>query len=295
MGLFSFVFALNADAKNSDYYMGKGRIALSSDGNMHDNDDQLSTKMSLMILAKAGLQYKTTLYTYADHIWGSEDNDLEVMRRSAEETGARFGFTSCKFVPAVERAESAYSSMAKEIRMSSAENPLFIIAGGPMHVIGTALERANKKSPEALEFVTVISHSTWNNSHSDNYTKKKGKRAGEEPHFGWTWEELKDAFGDRVNFKRISDQNGRGVGADVYKNRDKFSAPSWDKWDWMAKHADKNVQWVRDNTGIKCGPDYPDAGMAYYLVADLDGKRGDEFGNPEKLRRWIGKEPIPTK
>lgn len=281
-------------AGGTDLYMGKGRIALSSDGNMHDNDDMLATKMSLMILAKAGLQSKTTLYTYADHIWGSESNDLEIMKVSAEETGRRFGFDKCRFIAAVEDPEAAYNAMCDEIIKSTAKNPLFIIAAGPMQVVGEAINRANKKKPKSLKYVTVISHSVWNNQHADK--PESGKPHGSEPaHSGWTWKKMVDAFGESVNFNQISDQNGTGVGAQAYKSKDKFAAPNWSSWAWMKNHKDPNVRWVADNTGIKCGPDYSDAGMLYYFCADLDGVRGDEFGNPEKLRRWIGEDIIPVK
>ncbi len=283
-----------AEAKTPNYYEGKGRIALSSDGNMHDNDDMLATKMTLMILAKAGLQSKTTLYTYADHVWGSESNDLEIMRESAETTGEKFGFSKCRFMAAVEDPEAAYNAMCSEIAKSTARNPLFIIAAGPMQVVGEGLARADKKSPKSLNYVTIISHSRWNEMHSD-IQDTKPPHGPETPHSGWTWPEMKEAFGDRVNFNAISDQNASGTGSAVYRNKDKFSAPSWDSWQWMADHKDPNIRWVRNNKGIKCGPDYSDAGMAYYLCADLDGVRGDEFGNPEKLRRWVGTEPIPTK
>ena len=280
--------------KNADYYNGKGRIALSSDGNKHDNDDQLATKMTLMILAKAGLQNKTTLYTYADHIWGSEKNDLELMRLAAEETGKRFGFNKTNFIPAVTYPEQAYNAMAAEIAKSTAADPLFIIAAGPMHVVGTAFERANKINPQALNHVTIISHSVWNNIHSDTPNPAKGNKPAETAHTGWTWQEMEQTFGDKVNFNYISDQNGTGVGSEVYKTKDKFAAATWDKWQWMQDHQDPNINWVRNNEGIKCSPDYSDAGIAYYMVADLDGVRGDEMGNPEKLRRWIGTEPIKT-
>ncbi len=280
-----------ASAKAPDYYQGKGRIALSSDGNMHDNDDMLATKMTLMILAKAGLQDKTTLYTYADHIWGSESNDLEMMYKAAVVTGEKFGFDKCNFIAAVEHPEEAYDAMAAEIAKSTANDPLFIIAAGPMHVVGMGFEKAAKINPEALNHVTIISHSKWNNNHAD-HPDTKPPHGPEAQHYGWTWTEMEEAFGDKVNYNQISDQNSSGVGQEVYTKRDKFSAPSWDSWAWMATHQDPAVRWVRNNDGIKCGPDYSDAGIAYYMVADLDGVRGDEFGNPEKLRRWIGEDMI---
>lgn len=284
-----------ANAKTPNYYEGRGRIALSSDGNMHDNDDMLATKMTLMILAKAGLQNKTTLYTYADHVWGNESNDLEIMYESAEVTGEKFGFSKCNFMAAVSDPEAAYDAMCDEIVKSTARNPLFIIAAGPMQVVGEALARADKKDPKSLNYVTIISHSRWNENHADIPDTKPPHGPEIPAHSGWTWSEMKMAFGDRVNLNAISDQNGTGKGSEVYRSKNKFAAPSWDLWSWMADHKDPNIRWVRKNDGIKCGPDYSDAGMAYYFCADLDGVRGDEFGNPEKLYRWIGDEAIPTK
>ncbi|MFI3319537.1 MAG: family 43 glycosylhydrolase [Rikenellaceae bacterium] len=277
----------SALSEGKDYYTGKGRIALSSDGNMHDNDDMQATMMTLMILAKAGLQSQTTLYTYADHVWGSEKNDLDIMRISAEETGKRFGFNKTKFMAAVENPEAAYKAMSEEILKSTAEDPLFIVAAGPMQVVGEAITLAIKEDPHSLDYVTVVSHSDWNNAHSDKpYT-------GEAQHSGWTWDKMIAKYGERVNFKRIKDQNGTGVGQRPYTVKNKFSAPSWLSWDWMRAHADENVRWIYER-GRKnpCGPDFSDAGLVYYLCADLYGERGDEMGNPEKLRQWFGDDVI---
>lgn len=275
-----------AVAGATDYYQGKGRIAVSSDGNKHDNDDMLATKLTLMILAKAGLQDATTLYTYADHVWGSESNDLHIMRISAEITGLKFGFKNCKFIAAVENKKLAYEAMCKEIVKSTAEDPLFIVAAGPMQVVGEALRMANNRNPESLNHVTVISHSNWNDKHADEPSNKFTA----DDHSGWVWTEMVESFGDRVNFKHIVDQNRRKMPNGKYEAR--FQSQTWKDWAWMANHQDPNIQWVRNNAGIKCKPDYSDAGMVYYLCADLDGVRGDENGNIEKLERWIGSEPI---
>ncbi|RJU30957.1 hypothetical protein DXA05_08840 [Bacteroides sp. AM54-2NS] len=265
-----------------DYYTGKGRIALSSDGNMHDNDDMQATMMSLMILAKAGLQDKTSLYVYADHVWGSEKNDLEIMRHSAEECGKRFSFDNTRFIAAVENPEQAYEAMCNEILKSTAENPLFIVAAGPMQVVGEALNRAFRKEPASLSYVTVISHSEWNNEHADK------PHANEKPHSGWTWNKMEKSFGQRVNFNLISDQNGTGISENAYKSKNKFKAPSWISWEWMKESSDSDVRWVYEQTRKKpAGPDFSDAGLVYYLCADLDGERGDENGNPIKLKYWL--------
>ncbi|MFR9565519.1 MAG: hypothetical protein SNG14_08340 [Rikenellaceae bacterium] len=68
--------------------------------------------------------------------------------------------------------------------------------------------------------------------------KKSFHSKPEEPHTGWTWKKMVDAFGDRVNFNHISDQNGTGTGSEVYRTKDKFAAKTWKSWEWMAQHKD---------------------------------------------------------
>ncbi|WP_075602883.1 Ig-like domain-containing protein [Saccharicrinis aurantiacus] len=280
-----FVLLGNLYASNSGLWEQKGRIALSSDGNKHDNDDHNACMLTLMILAKAGLQPNTVLYTYADHIWGSESNDLEVMREHAEGAGQRFGFTECNFIAAVERPEDAYNAMRDAMVISTEDNPLFIIAAGPMHVIGEGINRANAIAPDALEWVTIISHSTWNEKHSQSKSHEETTN-----HDGWDWAMLKSNF-PKVNYVDISDQNGTGEGSDAYKSKDKFSAPTKQHWDWMQTHQDPNINWIYSKAK---GGDFSDAGMAYYFCANLNGVRGDEFGNPTKLKNWIGTDVIAT-
>ncbi len=279
----------NTFAKTPDYYdytVG-GRIALSSDGNMHDDDDWTASMMTMMILAKAGMQNNTVLYTHSDHIWGSENNDVEQMKLSVEGAVERFDFKFCQVIAAVDEPGEAYQAMADEMAKSTATDPLYIIAAGPMEVLGNAFEIANEANPEALNYITVISHSDFNNNHADN------PRDDEDSHNGWTWDEMKALYGTKVNFNRISDQNGTGTGSEVYTTKDKFSAPDWTYWAWMGDHVDPNVQWVYTRgKSVLSKADYSDAGMAYYMFADLDGVRGDEMGDPEKLQLWIGDAPI---
>ncbi len=286
--------AQTAPHGQSSYYQGKGRIAVSADGNCHDNDDMQATMASLMILARAGLQDKTPLYVYADHIWGNEQNDLEIMRVAAEVTGEKFDFDKTQFLAGVEDPEAAYQAMSKVIMKSTAKDPLFIIGAGPMQVIGEGLKIAQKKKPKSLKYVTVISHSLWNDRHSDKPGRIAGKGGlvAESHHEGWTWDEMKDAFGQDVFFHKIKDQNGGG-----YNGRDlqRFKALNWENWRWMSSHDDENVRWIYEQARKHpIQGDFSDAGMLYYLCADLHGVRGDEDGNPEKLRQWMGAKPAPA-
>jgi len=273
-----------AMAGATNYWEGKGRIAISSDGNMHDNDDWSATAMTWLILAKARLHNHVVLYTHSDHVWQSENNDLAEMVESAEGGANRFGFSSSDVFSAFNYPERAYNSMRDQIVASTAENPLFIIGAGPMHVIGTGLDRANKIKPEALNHVTVISHSNWNNNHADN---SGSQNDGENYHTGWTWNEMKAEFGSKVNFNKIEDQNGSG--SQPYNTDDRWSTTNKSYVDWMKTHPDPNVQWVYSRGGDHKRADYSDAGMAWYLV-----KNGDQNGDFMKLKAWLGNDLVPT-
>ena len=281
--IFMLAISLSVFAGATDTWQGIGRLAFSSDGNFHDHDDIQATKMSMMIIAKEGLQDKLVLYTYADHIWGSDDQ-LARMHTVALGSKERFGFHAANFMAAVEDPDAAYTAMAEAIAASTAENPLFIVAAGPMQVVGEGLRIANGTSPDALNHVTVISHSDWNNNHGQSYKAPETSK-----HDGWTWDMMKSSFGAKVNFKRISDQNG--TPPNVYTSNDKFKASTMASWDWMRTHQDANVNWVYENhtgKGSNSAADYSDAGMAFYLVT------GDEMGNPVKLQNYIGSDVIPV-
>jgi hypothetical protein len=177
----------------SPLWQGKGRIAISSDGNEHDHDDWAATPLSLAIIAAKGLQNNLALYIYSDHIWGSNYEHpgingikpYDQMKESAINGGKMFQFDQTKFICAVDNAEIAYESLKQEIDKSTSENPLFIIVAGPVQVIGESISRAKK---DKRKFVTVISTiNCWNDDHAD-------KPYPWENHSGWTMTEIKQHF-----------------------------------------------------------------------------------------------------
>lgn len=258
-------------------WKGKGRIAISSDGNEHDKDDWAATPFSLALLASKGLQDKLVLYTYSDHVWGSnrEHSDARQQMRTSALGGAdHFGFDRSHFIEAVADPNKAYNAMADAINQSSAGNPLFIVAAGPMQVVGEGLNRAQESK---LQYVTVISHSKWNDNHSDRPTNEPN-------HSGWTWNELTNKFNSKgVRFLHIVDQNG-GSGYDGMRaNMNKFS---WLKtssarnnnlyksgsWEWLYN---RQVA-AKKNTDF----DPSDAGMIIFL---LTGKQKTDPSDAKNL------------
>jgi len=260
-------------------WQGKGRIIISCDGNEHDNDDWSATPLSLALLASQGLQDKLSIYVYSDHVWGSDYerqpvnglNASEQMIQSALGGQKWFGFNSTKFICAVENPDTAYNAIRDEINKSSQSNPLFLIEAGPMQMAGEAINRADKSK---LKYVTLISHSKWNDEHSD-------KPYNWEHHSGWTFDKIKEQFSapEKGGLKcvHILDQNG---GSDYIGIRVNFKEFDWIKtskykdkapyyqrgsWDWL---------YARLQVYIECRGgdifDASDAGMVAFLLTGVE-------------------------
>ncbi|KJD37259.1 hypothetical protein PW52_02215 [Tamlana sedimentorum] len=240
-----------------------GRIVISSDGNEHDHDDWAATPLSLALLAAKNLQENLTVYTFSDHIWGSnhdKSDGAKQMRISALKGKKIYKFKSTKFIEAVKKPEEAVQAISQQINISHKGNPLTIIAAGPMEVVGRAINASN---PEALKFVRIISHSNWNNQHSD-------KPYNWEEHSGWTWNKIRTKFEPYgLICDRILDQNGG-------KDYEGLKAAK-EKYDWIktstlnkkSKQHKKQLNWLyqRQLTCVKKGEfDPSDAGMIVYLL-----------------------------
>ena len=276
--IFILLAAINTAMYGQTIPYSSGRIVISSDGNEHDHDDWAATPFSLALLASQGLQNKLTVYTFSDHIWGSnhqKKKGKEEMLISALEGQEIFNFKKSNFIEAVADSTKAIRAIVKEINKSKANNPLTIIAAGPMHVVGSAIANAKKSK---LKYVRLISHSNWNDRHSD-------KPYDWEHHSGWTWNEIKAGFeSSGLICDRITDQNGG-------KDYEGMKAPKA-MFDWIKTSPIRNtsetiknqLDWLyqRQLTCVKKGDfDPSDAGMIIYLLT------GKQKTNPEDAREII--------
>lgn len=288
--LLCFLFTTMISAQKP-LWQGKGRIVISSDGNVHDEDDWAASPMVLTLLAAKGLQDKLALYTYCDHIWkGSSDragfNGYDEMQESVLKGKEFFKFTKTRFVCAVDAPEKAYNAIRDEINKSSEKNPLIIIGAGPMQVIGEGISRAKK---EKRQYVTLITHSTWNNEHSD-----KNRETSKNSHEGWSYEDIKQAFssaeGGRLTCIHISDQNGNERDANgkqrfegLYVQKSRFdwllasevrNQPPYThgSWEWLHSRLERSDKDQHRNF------DASDAGMLLYVLT------GSDMTNPDMIR-----------
>jgi len=221
-------FSLSAQ---TPLWQGKGRIVISSDGNEHDHDDWAATPMSLAILAANGLQDKLPLYIYSDHIWGSNYehpgidgvSPYEQMKESALTGGKMFRFTKTRFICAVDNPEIAYEALKDEINKSSEDNPLFIVACGPVHVTGEAIARAEERKRKYVTVITMLN--CWNDYHADT------PYIAWENHSGWTLPEISGKF---------STPEGGSLKIVSIMNQNAFMKRNWKEFEWLITAPERN-------------------------------------------------------
>jgi hypothetical protein len=205
-------------------WQDKGRIVVSADGNEHDHDDWAATPLSLALLAARGLQDKVPLYIYADHIWGSNHEHpgvngvtpYEQMNESALTGGRMFGFSRTRFIAAVDNPETAYEALKDEINRSSPDNPLFVVAAGPVHVIGEAVSRAHRDRRKFVSVITMVN--CWNDDHADK------PYVAWEQHSGWTMPEIRALF---------STEEGGGLRIVSIQNQNPHLMRNWREYEWL--------------------------------------------------------------
>ena len=237
--------------------------------------------MSIALLAKSGNASRLVYYGHSDHIWSTGldgacggGNREEEMRISSVETAKLWGgFNLNAFINARAQTSTAVSALTSQINASSSSNPLWIIGAGPMEVIGRALAASD---PTKRQFVTVVSHSDWNDFHA------------EEPGHGtWNYFELGSALGAKLI--HIIDQNAR-----LRVNQSNYS--------WLQQSSDPKLNWLWQRhvkSGLSDAFDPSDAGMIYWLITGANNG-GDQNATPTKLRTMLqgtstpSPTPVPT-
>ena len=250
----------------------KGRIAISTDGNYHDTDDIIATALTIIILAKAHISDKVVHYDHSNHIWDTSDEREQIMEDSVLVTADMFpgAYPNMRVYCSAQQTTEAVQSLLDEINASSEEDPLTIICGGPMEIVGLAVAESEE---EKRQYVTLVSHSKWNDNHAHNN------------HDGYSYDEVIDMG---INGCHIKDQNGSAY----------FLKGDLENYYWMRDHWNPEANWIWErNTYLHKGDtfDGSDAGMAYYVAHD------SEYIDEDKLKALFEYEgtgssptPIPT-
>ncbi|MEO0644845.1 MAG: hypothetical protein AAFZ17_01615 [Cyanobacteria bacterium J06650_10] len=243
-----------------DFAFNFKRIAYSADGNA-DPDDIGATPAGLAMLAHAGLQNNLVHYHVNSQVWKKPNAKEEKMRDSAFGSASRMGFNQKSFFDVAQEYRkqgddnAATRHLANQINASSANDPLYIVAAGPMEAVYQAVKLANTNK---RSFVKVISHSSINDN---NVGDGRGRTRSDLEKLG-------------VDFVDIPDQNG---GFSTHKD--------FGPWSWMKNSANSDLKWTYSRMQAAGKADISDAGMVYYALT------GDTKGNINKLKTFFGTKP----
>lgn len=244
------------DGETSTFDPEVGRIAMSADGNQHDEDDWASAPMALAILAHRNLQANLVHYDYNNHIWDSSEEHLENMTEGVQDGGKRFGFDMSRFFDDTDTAQLAAGTenLVAEINASTEDDQLSILLAGPIETVWMALDAAD---PEARTHVECITHG------DDSFNQTHAK----DEHGGHDYEDLIDLGCERVE---IPDQNS-GLGP-----------TDMDFWDFLEDSGDENWEWLYSRLDVVGNGDVSDAGMVFYVIT------GEEDGDRSDLKSYFG-------
>ncbi len=253
-------------AQKSKINMPNGRIAFSSDGNLHDSDDWGATAFSLAFLHYAGLEKRFVHYDYNNHLGKSRESWEKIMDDVAKGGAKRFGLDATKIFNDQTEKDAAIANFIKEAEKSSKNNPLWLICAGPMQMAYEMIEA----SPEnKRHYINAISHGKWNGDHSHGESKK-------------TWADMKKDF-PTVKYIEIIDQN-KSNGEDDFQS-------NINNWQWLKNSTNENWQWLynlddtyqvdkleRWKSDTEKHFDISDAGMTYWLITGGPNGGNDKAG-----------------
>ncbi len=258
-----------------------GRVIMTFDGNVHDDDDIVGMPYSAAMWWAAGLKNKVVQIEYNNHVCDTNTNendesgpgagdDSQNMRTSASGIISRFGYNASIFYDYETKANASTNKMAAEIEKSTASNPLWIIAAGPMETLWRAMEKAKK----GHKHLTVISHSNWNEKHAHC----SGAH---------TWSDIKNKYLSKgvyfVGFcKRLECS-----GPSMLKDQNAGFSSEISYWTWMKNSSKEYNRWIFKRNPFSNKFDPSDAGMSYFLITGGPFNGGDSEGNHNDAKKLL--------
>ncbi len=239
---------LSASAANAQLGLTY-RIAISHDGNLHDKDDWGASAFDFAILAAFKRQDALVHFDYNDHV-GLTNGGWEAEMVTSSTGGPKnFGGDPKVLFDDMKNVAGAVANFKAEGDKSTATDRLLFIVAGPMEVPWRCL---NAMDPAKRQFVTFVSHSGWNDNHTDG------------PQLTHTWSSLQSLPGG-AKFIHISDQNAKlGTSA------------NWGGLKTIGGPMDAAFQWLFTRQQGKPG-DVSDAGMTWYAMTGAQNGGPSDF------------------
>lgn len=237
----------------------QGRIAITHDGDLHDPDDIGAVAMMEALLWRAGAQPRLVHLSFGNHIGSTSASMHAAMAVSATAALGMYGIAPDQVWDADERR--ATLQLAREIGLSSVDNPLVIIQAGPWAWMAKAFDLA---SPATHRYVTIVSHSTWNDSHDHPGWGLNRAQFLAQYAAGGKW-----AGVVAPGYVKISDQNAHAFNS------------SQAAWSWLALSPETSFVLQRTIASGKPG-DMSDAGMLWWVLT------GDTNPSMSEVRAFFG-------
>lgn len=227
----------------------QGRLAISHDGNYHDQDDVGAVAMMEALLWRAGEQTALVHLDYNNHRGASTVSWEDAMRTSAVRFTGQYGLDRSVVFDVAEGVRRAVDHLAQAISASSATDRLTLLQAGPWQTTALAFLRAD---PTKHQYVTIVSHSDWNDDH-EHFANHRNRLD-----FFALYNGPLSAFMPPA-YMRIDDQN------------DYAFKSSLSSWSWM-QGAGPQLSFVFSRTAASGNAqgDMSDAGMLFYLLTGIE-------------------------
>lgn len=239
-----------------------------------DEDDWSATPAALAMLAHAGLEGNLVHYSYNNFIGSpAHTTSRNVMKEGVDGALEHWtNFDASVFYDVSADNAAAINHLAEQIKISTAEDPLYFVSMGPSEFLYQALEKVKADGKEsAINHLYILSHSNYN----DNHIRRENHRRVEHILTDFPVQE-------GVNFKRIKDQNqSSNLNNGWSSSKAKSGGKTWYPYNFLRDHWDLGCLFLWDMLNADPNlskPDISDAGMVWFLLY------GDQDGNPNKLR-----------
>lgn len=273
------LIAIGISTQAQSWGYNKNRISVSFDGNSApdhaykwpygDPDDWGACAAMLGIIAKEKLQHKLVHCSYNNFIDAPAGPDeLNQLKISCDGAIKHWNYSPNIFYDVTTQLQAAKENLAAEMAKSTAQDPLYFLHAGLSEFVYQAVEIVvNQGKQEALSHVYLVSHSGFN----ENEKRREHHR---------TWSDIQTLCGNRIQYKKIEDQNRKEDPNALWHSGTNFQV-----WAWMKNHpkADIKFMYNRLKAHSENVADISDCGMAYYLLV------GDAAGSPAKFKKYIGK------
>lgn len=211
------------------------RIGSSHDGNQHDLDDYAACAMVCALIGEAGLDAKFVHIDVNNHLGNSDPARATIMWNNVTGAVSRWNLNTVSVFDDQTNLTGARNSIAAQINASTANNRFYLACAGPMEVVWQGINASN---PAVRQHCTAISHSPWNETHSDTSQMTH------------TWSSIQSSG---VRTVKIAGQNQQGFNS----SNAAFS--------WLRNSSNLNWQWLYARS-VKSTWDASDAGMVYYII-----------------------------